>query len=114
LNLSHKTLSLNLNERSMEKPIKIQVAKQLDGYVFGISLNTRNLIKKNIPDACPANRIFVSYDNQSDFKTFYPKLETYILSALLGVENIQTIIRTNTIEFIDNETQEPLHILTNE
>jgi hypothetical protein len=92
--------------------IKINVNKQIDGYSFSITPSIRDFIRKNFPNARPANNIFVGYDTKSDFETYVSRLENYIYPALLGVDNESDLNQFDDIEFIDTQTGNILHKLT--
>jgi hypothetical protein len=89
--------------------IRINVNKQIDGYTFSITPSIRAFVKGLFPDAHPANIIFVSYDTKSNFEHYYRRLEHYIFTALLGVENQNDLQKLDEIEFIDSQTGEVLH-----
>lgn len=76
----------------------------MDGYTFSIGPSIRDAIKNLIPDAHPANRIFVGYDMRTDFEHYLGKLENYIYPALLGVDDDSQLSRLGKIEFIDTQT----------
>jgi hypothetical protein len=89
--------------------LKISVNKQLDGYSFSIAPSIREFIKKEFPNAYPANNIFVAYDTKSDFGLYYEKLENYIFPALLGIDNENDLKKIDEIEFVDSQTGNILH-----
>ncbi len=89
--------------------LKISVNKLLDGYSFSIGPSIRDSIRHLLPDAHPANNIFVSYDTQSNFDLHYKKLEHYIFPALLGIENDYDLKKIDEIEFVDTRTGKTLH-----
>lgn len=84
--------------------IRINVNRQMDGYSFSISPSIRDFIKKQFPNAHPANNIFVGYDIESDFDAYAGKLETHIYPALLGVDNEYDLDLLGEIQFIDIQT----------
>ena len=92
--------------------IRINVNKQIDGYTFSITPSTRNFIKKNFPNAHPANNIFVGYDTKSNFEIYVDKLESYIYPALLGLYDVNELSEFDEIQFIDTQTGKLLHKLT--
>lgn len=92
--------------------IKINVNKQMDGYSFSITPSIRDFIKKQFPNAHPANNIFVGYDTKSDFEVYVSKLESQIYPALLGVDNENDLSRFSEIQFIDTQTGNILHKLS--
>jgi hypothetical protein len=92
--------------------IKINVNRQMDGYSFSITPSIRDFIKKLLPNAYPANNIFVGYDTKSNFEIYVGKLETYIYPALLGVDNKNDLTQFDEIQFIDTQTGNLLHKLT--
>lgn len=87
----------------------IQVAQQIDGYVFATTLQTRQMLKRLVPESYPANRIFVNYDTQSDFSKHYHRLENFIMFALLGLDNLEAMPVGTRIDFIDNQNEKVLH-----
>ena len=90
--------------------IQINVYKQIDGYNFSIAPSIRQLIKSWLPNAHPANNIFVAYDTKSDFEDYYGKLENYIYPALLGIDNQSDLDnRVDEILFIDTQTGNVLY-----
>jgi hypothetical protein len=91
------------------KSVVILVGKQMDGYVFSISPATKESIKRLIPSAYPANRIFVAYDTKSDFEDHFGKIENHIFPLLLGVQNTEDLEKITEIEFIDPLSGEVLH-----
>lgn len=91
------------------KEIKINVNKQIDGYSFSISPSIRSFIKTILPNAYPANNIFVGYDTKSNFEIYIGKLENYIYPALLGIENKSDLNDSVEIQFIDAKTGNILH-----
>lgn len=84
--------------------LKINVNKQLDGYSFSIAPSIREFIKKLLPNAHPANNIFVAYDTKSDFGLYYVRLEHYIFPALLGIDSDDDLKKIDEIEFVDTHT----------
>ncbi len=93
----------------MMNAIRINVNKQMDGYSFSITPSIRDIIKKVLPNAHPANNIFVAYDTKSNFENYYGKLEHYIFPALLGVEDEKDLNKLDEIQFIDTQTGNVLH-----
>ncbi len=89
--------------------IKINVNKQMDGYSFSITPSIREIIKNLIPNAHPANNIFVGYDIKSDFENYYSKLENYIFPALLGIDDNSDLKKIDEIQFVDTQTGNLLH-----
>ena len=90
--------------------IKINVNRQMDGYVFSIAPSIRQLIKSWYPNFRPANNIFVAYDTKSDFDLFYGKLESYIYPILLGIDNQSNLFeKVSEIQFVDTQTGKLLH-----
>lgn len=75
--------------------------KQIDGYSFSIAPSIREFIKLLLPNAHPANNIFVSYDTNSDFNAYIGRLENYIYPALLGIDNASDLKKIDEIEFVD-------------
>ena len=110
-NSNNYFLTLTANILKMDT-IKINVNKQIDGYSFSINPSIRNLIKKQFPNAHPANNIFVGYDTESDFEFYVSKLENHIYPALLGVDNENDLNQFKEIQFIDTQTGNILHKLT--
>lgn len=92
--------------------IRINVNKQMDGYSFTITPSIRDFIKKLLPNAQPANSIFVGYDIKSGFDTYVAKLESHIYPALLGVYNRKDLNSLDEIQFIDTQTGNILHKVT--
>ena len=92
--------------------IKINVNKQMDGYSFSISPSIRDFIRKLLPNAHPANNIFVGYDTKSNFEIYIGKLESHIYPALLGVENKTDLNQFDEIQFVDTQTGHVLHKVT--
>jgi len=84
----------------------------MDGYSFSITPSIRDFIKKQFPNAHPANNIFVGYDTKSDFEVYVSKLESQIYPALLGVDNENDLSRFSEIQFIDTQTGNILHKLS--
>ena len=92
--------------------IKINVNRQIDGYVFSIGPSIRELIKNWSKDFHPANNIFVAYDTKSDFELYQGKLESYIYPILLGIDNQSDLFeKVNEIQFVDTQTGKVLHSL---
>jgi hypothetical protein len=74
--------------------------------------SVRELVRSLLPDARPANNIFVRYDTQSDFENNYRQLEAFIYPALLGIENPTELRRKfKEILFVDTQTGNVLHSL---
>lgn len=92
--------------------IRINVNKQMDGYSFSITPSIRDFIKGLLPNAHPANNIYVAYDTRSDFEIYVGKLENYIYPALLGVDNENDLKKLDEIQFIDTQTGNILHKVT--
>ena len=92
--------------------LKIKVNKQIDGYSFSIAPTIREAIKKLLPNAHPANLIFVGYDTNSDFNLYINNLENYIYPALLGIENNSDLKNFNEIHFVDTKTGKTLNKIT--
>ena len=92
--------------------IRINVNKQLDGYSFSITPTIRDFIKNLLPNARPANNIFVGYDVKSDFEGSIGKLENYIYPALIGVESKSDLKKLDEIQFVDSQTGTVLHKVT--
>jgi len=101
-------LHLDKSENELMKAIKINVNKQMDGYTFSILPSVRDLIKKSLPGAMPANSISVGYDLKTDFETYIGKLERLVFPALLGVNNDDEIKEFEVIEFIDSKSGKTL------
>jgi hypothetical protein len=91
--------------------IQINVNRQMDGYTFSLLPSVRELIRKLIPNARPANVIFVSYDTQSDFEDNYGNLEKYIFPALVGVEEAADAKKIEEVAFVDTHTGTVLHTI---
>lgn len=107
---SKRELNYSTSEEEME-PIKINVNKQMDGYVFSLSVSNRKLIRSLLPQARPANLIFVGYDIQSDFARHATRLEKQIFPALLGVRNEKDLKKLREILFVNPLTGTVLHRL---
>mgnify|MGYP000882195394 CR=1 FL=1 len=89
--------------------VEVWVNRQRGGYNFVILPSIQEMIKKLIPNAHPANNIFVGYDWQSDFETNLLNVESYIYPALLGVRNAEDMKAIGKIDFIDPQTRSVLH-----
>jgi hypothetical protein len=89
--------------------IRINVNKQMDGYSFSISPSIREFIKKILPNAHPANNIFVAYDTKSNFELYSGKVGNYIFPALLGVDDENDLRKLDEIQFVDTQTGSVLH-----
>lgn len=83
--------------------IKINVNRQMDGYTFSITPSIREKIKQLIPNAHPANNIYVAYDTKSDFDLYIGNLEHYIFPVLFGVDS-NDLKKIKQIEFVDAQT----------
>jgi len=94
--------------------IKIDVNKQMDGFTFSIGVAARQEVKKEFPNAYPANLIYINYDTNSGFEKWYGNIEINIFSALLGINNRDDIKKIKKIIFIDNLTDEILHTIKND
>lgn len=81
----------------------------MDGYSFSITPSIRDFIKKHIPNAHPANNIFVGYDTKSNFEIYIGKLESHIYPALLGLDDENDLHQFGEIQFIDTQTGNILH-----
>jgi hypothetical protein len=92
--------------------IRINVNKQLDGYSFSITPSIRDLIRKLLPNAHPANTIFVGYDTKSNFEVNAGKLESHIYPALLGVDSQSDLNQLDEIQFIDAQTGQIIYTVT--
>ncbi|WP_345266545.1 hypothetical protein [Nibrella viscosa] len=92
--------------------IRIHVNKQMDGYSFSITPTIRAFIKKLLPNAHPANTVFVSYDTKSDFEVYVDKLENHIYPALLGVNDESDLKKLDEVQFVDTQTGTILHRVT--
>lgn len=92
--------------------IKINVNKQLDGYVFTLLPRFRETIRQAFPGAHPANTIFVAYDTGSDFESHYNQLQQVIFPALLGVTEKSDFKKIGEIQFVDTQTGTVLHKLS--
>ncbi|MFN8395107.1 MAG: hypothetical protein U0176_10700 [Bacteroidia bacterium] len=89
--------------------VEVLVNRQVNGYNFVLLPSIRELIKRLVPNAQPANNIFVGYDLKTPFDQNLSKVEAYIYPALLGVENREDLKSIGTINFIDTQTQSLLH-----
>ena len=84
----------------------------MDGYSFSITPSIRETIKRLLPNAYPANIIFVGYDTKSNFEGYVGKLEQYIYPALLGIGSNNDLKQLDEIQFIDTQTGTILHKVT--
>lgn len=94
--------------------IKIKVNKQMDGFTFSIGVAERQEVKKEFPNAHPANLIHVNYDTNSDFEKWCGNIQTYIFPALLGIDSRNDIKKIKKIIFIDTLTSNILHTINND
>jgi len=85
------------------KAIKINVNKQMDGYTFSISPSIREQIKELIPNAHPANNIYIAYDTKSNFELYIDNIESHIFPVLLGIAN-KDLKKIEQIELVDTQT----------
>ncbi len=85
------------------------VNRQKDGYNFVLLPSIREMIRNLIPNAHPANNIFVHYDWGSDFEKNIFRVESYIYPALLGIENQKDMKSIGKIGFIDTQTKLVVH-----
>jgi len=95
---------------NLQEPINISVVKQLDGYNFSLSLSTIEKVKKMFPQATPISSVFVNYDTYNDFGNYIGKIEKYISSLLLGVDERIINSRKPKIRFIDPVSSKTLFI----
>ncbi|TAE18665.1 MAG: hypothetical protein EAZ95_03660 [Bacteroidetes bacterium] len=56
------------------KPITVRIASQMDGYTFSILPTDQKRVMATLPNAFPANRIFVAYHILSDFAPYFARL----------------------------------------
>jgi hypothetical protein len=92
--------------------VRILVNKQMDGYSFGLLPSARDQIRSLIPDAHPANGIFVAYDIKSGFEKLIDRLENYIYPALFGVKNQADLSeKVDEILFVDTQTGDVISTL---
>ena len=93
----------------MENIIKVGVTKQMDGITFSIMPAARALIKQLVPHARPVNTVFVAYDTKSNFEAYLGTLEKWILPALLGIGTSGDLSQIALVEFVDTDTDQPIH-----
>ena len=89
--------------------IRINVNRQIDGYTFSITPSIREFIKKLLPNAQPANGIFVAYDTKSGFEALHGRIEKHIFPVLLGIDDKQSLDKIDEIDFVDNQTGKILY-----
>ena len=93
--------------------IKIRVNKQIDGFTFSTLPSMRDTIRKQWPGAYPANNIFVGYDTNCGSNIDINKLERYLYPALLGINDTTDLKSNFEIEFIDTQTEQIIHKISN-
>jgi hypothetical protein len=67
--------------------LKIEVSKQMDGFVFGLDPRVQRDLSLAFPLLKPLKSIFVSYDTKSDWTNLYSRLQKHIFPALVGLDD---------------------------
>ena len=84
----------------------IDVNRQIGGFNFSLSPQTRRLLTEYFPEAAPLTHVFVSLDAKQEFSTFQSRIEKHILPFLTGLEIevlSQKIGRVRFMNSLDNQ-----------
>jgi hypothetical protein len=90
--------------------LKIEVNKQMDGFVFGLDPRVQQELSIAFPLLKPLKSIFVSYDTKSDWTNLYSRLQKHIFPALVGLDDAaEWHGKIKEVRFIEAVTNRPIH-----
>ena len=90
--------------------IKINVTKDMEGFIFVILPSMRSFIKSLNPNFRPARKISISYDPKSNFEEYNGKIVNWIYPVLLGVDDPNDLKgKVSEITFVNTETDEVMN-----
>lgn len=90
--------------------LKIEVSKQMDGFVFGLDPLVQRDLMKAFPKLHPLKSIFVSYDTKSDWTNLYARLQKHIFPALIGLDDATDLKgKLHEVNFVEAVTERSIH-----
>ncbi len=90
--------------------LKIEVSKQMDGFVFGLDPRVQRELSIAFPLLKPLKSIFVSYDTKSDWTNLYARLQKHIFPALVGIDDATDWHgKIREVRFVEAVTDRSIH-----
>jgi hypothetical protein len=92
--------------------LNINVTKQNDGFIFGLTLGERRDLVAIFPDLQPLKCIFVSLGTKGDLSQLYARLEKHIVPALIGLDDsLQMKGKIRHVNLVESVSKENLHTI---
>jgi radical SAM superfamily enzyme with C-terminal helix-hairpin-helix motif len=91
--------------------LTIHYGIQGNGISFGLTYDDYNMLKKLYPQAQPSKGVFVEYDMKSNFKSYRPQLERYVLPALVGMFDEKDLKQFKRIEFVKTPEMQVTYVI---
>ncbi len=92
--------------------LNINVTKQMDGFIFGLTLSERRALVAIFPDLQPLKCIFVSLGTKGELSQLFARLEKHIVPALIGLDdNGQMKGKIKHVTLIESVSEKKLHTI---
>lgn len=92
--------------------LNINVTKQNDGFIFGLTLGERRDLVAIFPDLKPLKCIFVSLGTKGELSQLFSRLEKHIVPALIGLDDtIQMRGKIKHVNLIESVSERKLHTI---
>ena len=92
--------------------LNINVTKQMDGFIFGLTLSERRDLVAIFPDLQPLKCIFVGLGAKGELNQLFSRLEKHIVPALIGLDDtFQMKGKIKHVNLIESVSEKKLHTI---
>jgi hypothetical protein len=85
--LFFQDFTLTLSKILKMDTLNINVTKQMDGFIFGLTLSERRALVAIFPDLQPLKCIVVGFGAKGELSQLFARLEKHIVPALIGLDD---------------------------
>ena len=92
--------------------LNINVTKQMNGFIFGLTLSERRALVAIFPDLQPLKCIYVDLGSKGELSQLFARLERHIIPALIGLDdNGQLKGKIKHVNLIEPVSEKKLHTI---